>query len=61
MGRFIQQQIKTFVSRFIPAALCPSCGKTSKVQKSTPKVVKSPSGVEIRKKTAKSTPKKQEI
>ena len=27
MGRFIQQQIKTFVSRFVPTALCPKCGK----------------------------------
>ena len=26
MGRFIQQQIKTLVSRFIPTAWCPSCG-----------------------------------
>ena len=25
MGRFIQQQIKTFVSRFIPTAWCPNC------------------------------------
>lgn len=28
MGRFIQQQIKTLVSRFIPTAWCPKCGNS---------------------------------
>lgn len=43
MTRFIQQRIKPLVSRFIPKALCPSCGVSlsSEIrQKKEEKVVK---------------------
>ena len=52
MGRFIQQQIKTLVSRFIPTAWCPSCGKPLKVEKTQ-------SDGQIRSKVTKSTTKKK--
>ena len=35
MTRFIQQRIKPLVSRFVPKALCPSCGMGMSV-KTTP-------------------------
>ena len=28
MTRFLQQRIKPMISRFIPKALCPSCGES---------------------------------
>lgn len=37
MGRFIQQQIKTLVSRFIPTAWCPKCGNSLSLENSQKK------------------------